>query len=290
MARLIKGYADTRLGQVHCVSAGEGEPLLLLPGAGQTHPMYRGLIGALAECYRVIAVDLPGNGMSARLPPGSSFQSLAAVVTDIMDHAGIDRAHLYGIHTGNKIGAALSANWPDRAGDLIFCGQSHSIIPDQATRNARMREVTARHFPATGTDAAMRAIKLWADAHVQITQMWWQRDIFAVPTGEATRAEAIAGIVDKLQAFESIATLYEANFAYDLQADLVRLTHRTLIVEISTPEEDRAIGRQGDALLKVIPCSRLVTFEEPGGIGLTLEARAGELAGKIHEFLQEVRP
>ena len=52
-----KGYADTRLGQLHYVAAGDGPPLVLLPGAGQSHAIFRRLMAALAPFHRIIAID-----------------------------------------------------------------------------------------------------------------------------------------------------------------------------------------------------------------------------------------
>jgi hypothetical protein len=59
----------------------------------------------------------------------------------------------------------------------------------------------------------------------------------------------------------------------------------TLVIEIATPHEDRTIGRQGEALMRVVDNAELVTFEEPDGLGLTLENRAKAVAAAIEAFL-----
>lgn len=234
-----KGFADTAFGAIQYVTAGQGAPLLLLPGTGQNHAIFTRQLPALAARFRTVAVDTPGSPGSAPLPDPLTLERLADSVVATMNALEIDKAHVYGIHLGNKIGAALAAGWPGRVGEFIFSGQSHSIIADNDARNAFVRTLTRHHFDVSPAKPAQRDTQ----------------------------------------------RLYEANFAYDLARDLRRIPNRTLIVEIATKEEDATIGRQGPALLNYIPRSSLVTFEEPDGVGHTLDNRAGELARAIFDFI-----
>lgn len=278
-----RGYADTRFGQIHYQEAGDGPALVLLPAATQAHYIFDGLMRQLAPRFRVIALDTLGSSFSAPLPANATFGTLADSVHDCLDSLSIERAHVYGIHTGNKIAAAFGARFPQRAGDVVICGQSHSIVPSLETRTAQMRRVTQHNF-AGSADAAVAELKLWAELQKEITGLWWRPDVFSA-TSERARAEIRTQIVHRLLSLESIAPLYQANFAYDLEADLRRLPNRTLIVEIATALEDRTVGRQGEALLRIVPRSSLITFEEPDGLGLTLAGRAEALAAAIEAFL-----
>jgi len=282
-AAMRRGYADTRFGQVHYQEAGQGPVLVLLPAATQAVFIFDGLMQRLSARYRVVALDTLGSSFSAPLPEGATFETLAMSVLDSFDSLSIDRAHVYGIHTGNKIATAFAARWPDRVGDTIICGQSHSIVPDMKARTAQMRRVTRHNFAG---DAApdVAGLKVWADEQKEITSLWWRPDVFGGNAASAM-AEIRTQIVHRLLSFDAVAPLYEANFAYDLEADLRRLPNRTLIVEIATPIEDKDVGRQGDALLGIVPRSSLITFEEPDGLGLTLAGRADELAKAIDAFL-----
>lgn len=56
--------ADVGEVRLHYVEAGAGEPVVLLHGWPQTWFMWRGVIPALTQHYRVIAVDLRGLGES----------------------------------------------------------------------------------------------------------------------------------------------------------------------------------------------------------------------------------
>lgn len=281
-----RGYADTAFGQVHYAEAGSGPALVLLPGAGQSYRLFAQLIAQLAQRYRVIAFDTLGTSYSAPLPAAFAFHDLAACIVQALDHLRIERARLYGIHSGNKIGAAVAANWPDLVESFIFVGQSHSIVVDRAARNAHILDITRHYFSPDAAAPDLRATVKWAEALRRVTDIGWEFDTrFGVRDAAAQFADNRTRIVDMLLAYDSGKAMYEANFAYDMEADLRRLACRTLIVEIATPGEDAAIGRQGDSLLKVIPRSALVTFEEPNGLGLTLDNRAAELSRAIVDFI-----
>ena len=232
-------FAETTFGRMQYASAGVGPVLLLLPGTAQGHALFAQQIEVLGRHFRAVAIDLPGTPGSAPLPNPLSVERMATSVVATMDVLDIGRAHVYGIHLGKKIGAALASGWPARVGEFIFSGQSHSIIADNRKRNDHVRPLVRDHF------------------------------------GGATDNPA------KLD----MRRLYEANFAYDLERDLRRIPNRTLIVEIATKNEDVTIGRQGSVLLKMIPRSALVTFEEPDGVGHTLDNRADELGRAIIDFI-----
>src|SRR6266849_6126985 len=63
---------------IHYLTAGQGEPLVLLHGYTQTSEAWRGVIPALARRFRVIAPDLPGIGDSG-IPSNGLDMTSAAV-------------------------------------------------------------------------------------------------------------------------------------------------------------------------------------------------------------------
>ena len=70
MSDFSSDYARLRDVTLHYVSAGAGEPVVLLHGWPQTWYMWRKIIPTLAENYRVIAPDLRGLGQSSRPEAG----------------------------------------------------------------------------------------------------------------------------------------------------------------------------------------------------------------------------
>jgi hypothetical protein len=85
----------TRGGRVSVLSAGVGpEVLLCLHGLGGTKASFLPTVAALAERYRVVAMDLPGFGESDK-PIGAPYDSawFARSVFDTLDALGVDAAH-----------------------------------------------------------------------------------------------------------------------------------------------------------------------------------------------------
>ncbi|MQY05637.1 alpha/beta fold hydrolase [Actinomadura macrotermitis] len=91
---------------------GSGAPLVLLHGIGHRWQAWKPVMDRLAAERDVIAVDLPGFGMSPPLPEGtpytldSAMESLAGAFA----HLGLDRPHI----AGNSLGGLFSLEAADR--------------------------------------------------------------------------------------------------------------------------------------------------------------------------------
>ncbi len=281
-----RGYADTRWGQVHYTTAGTGAPLVLLGPAGRSARVHEELIPLLAARYRVFAPDTLGFGRSDPLPAGATIEQLAESLVDLLDAVGVRAAHVYGLHTGNKIATALAARSPECVDGLVLAGQTHSLIPGQARRNEAIHALVHGYFPPAGeaANAERAALGAWAATYRSVAALWWDDALFAAgAAAQIDRAKRL--VLDEIESCGSTAAIYAANFAYDLGADYTRIRARTLIVEVVTPGEDRAIGRQGPEVARLIRGSRLVTLEEPVDGIVTLENRAAELAAILVGFL-----
>lgn len=280
---MSRGYADTALGQIHYRREGSGPTLLLLSASGRSSRMFTRLLPLVASRFDAIALDNPGFGGSDPLPDGTTIEQLAEAFIAVLDELGIERTHLYGLHTGNKIATAIAARWPARIDRLVLAGQSHSLIPDQAERNARILEIV-REYVEKPEHEESPALAEWASLFRRVSDLWWDRKLIGGGFSAVERGFAQELVLDELEA-AGTAGLYAANFAYDLGRDLARVAAPALVVEVATPAEDRAIGRQGPAVQSLIPGSLLRTIEEPRGHTLTLENRARDLADILLEFL-----
>ena len=77
------------------MTAGAGEPVLLVHGLGATKGSFLPTVAALAGSFRTIALDLPGFGDSCK-PLGARYHPpfFARAVVELMDALGIERAHV----------------------------------------------------------------------------------------------------------------------------------------------------------------------------------------------------
>src|SRR5262249_17919710 len=96
----------------------KGAPaVLLLHGFPTSSQMFRNLIPALADEYRVVAPDYPGFGPSSMPPPerfAYTFDNLARVIDDFTRAVGLTKYALYVQDYGAPVGYRLAAAHPER--------------------------------------------------------------------------------------------------------------------------------------------------------------------------------
>ncbi len=96
--------------------------IILLHGFPTLSHMFRNLIPALADCYHVVAPDLPGFGQTKAPPRGQftySFDSLAEVIGRFVDAVGLRRYALYIFDYGAPTGLRLAMRHPERVTAII---------------------------------------------------------------------------------------------------------------------------------------------------------------------------
>ncbi|MFN8559844.1 MAG: alpha/beta hydrolase [Dehalococcoidia bacterium] len=284
----MRGYATTPEGQVHYIEEGAGEPLLLLHQTGSSRQFWR-LMPLLARRYRVIALDNLGAGNSDPLPPNVQINDMARSIIHAMDDLGIGRAHVFGFHTGNKIGTEMAAAWPERVAGLILCGNSHSIMADHEELNAALGAVvasTVRQYPPEPSGAHL--LKQWAAEFSRLSATWWATNDYEgaalTPDLFERRRERI---IDALQLRDN-HEVYRAIFAFDLGARMRDIKAPTLIVEVRVPSEAH-LAPQGPKLIRLVPNSRLATVTLPAA-GMAVEVKADEMAGLVLDFLATLPP
>lgn len=107
-------HQTLQLGRValHLVSAGSGDPVVLLHGWPQTWRAWRKLMPLLAARYRLIVPDLPGLGDSSKPADGYDKKTLAADLREMCTRLGLDRFHLVGHDWGGPTAFALACADP----------------------------------------------------------------------------------------------------------------------------------------------------------------------------------
>lgn len=278
-----RGYADTPEGQIHYTTAGEGEPLLLLHQTGSSRQYWK-LQPLLARRYRTFALDNLGSGNSDPLPPEVRIADLARSTVHVMDALGLEKAHVFGFHTGNKIGTEMAAAWPARIDRLVLCGQTHSVMAEHDALNDALSSVVASSIRTFAPEpGGAHLLKQWAAEFAAVTAAWWDTANLGEEVTPAALERRRERVVDHLQ-LRDVAAVYRAIFAFDLGARMRDVTVPTLLIEVLTPAEAH-LPRQGEKLVKLIPGSRLATVEHTTG-GLAVEARAEELAALVFDFLE----
>ncbi|MEA5002242.1 MAG: alpha/beta hydrolase [Christensenella sp.] len=83
---------DVRL-PIHYYEAGEGEPLIMVHGIGQSLYTWRKNFRELSEHFHVYAVDLPGHGFSGKPQMSYSIEEFALTIEAFMNVMELPAAH-----------------------------------------------------------------------------------------------------------------------------------------------------------------------------------------------------
>jgi pimeloyl-ACP methyl ester carboxylesterase len=114
-------YADLPDVTLHYLTAGTGEPVVLLHGVPQSSYEWRRLIPLLADRYAVVAPDLRGLGDSSRPAGGYDKKTVAGDIWDLLTtRCGLSRFHLVGHDWGGPVAFALAARHPEAVRSLTI--------------------------------------------------------------------------------------------------------------------------------------------------------------------------
>jgi 3-oxoadipate enol-lactonase len=99
------------------------DPVVLIHGNDESSVEWYAWVPRMAQEYRLIRPDLPGLGHSS-VPRGFEYSlaSLATFVTQVMDKAGVESAHIVGAKTGGAVAMRFAADHPRRTRSLIVAG------------------------------------------------------------------------------------------------------------------------------------------------------------------------
>ena len=113
-------FAERDGTRLYWEEAGSGDPVLLIMGLGMNATGWWRTIPVLAERFRVLAFDNRGVGRSDRPPGPYSMADFAGDAVAILDAAGEQRAHVYGISLGGMIAQEVVLRHPARVRGLVL--------------------------------------------------------------------------------------------------------------------------------------------------------------------------
>jgi 3-oxoadipate enol-lactonase len=106
--------------KIYWDEVGEGDPLLLIMGLGYPSCAWHRTRPVLAKEFRTIALDNRGVGRSD-MPPGPYTVALmASDAAAVLDAAGVESAHVFGISMGGMIAQEFALQYPKRVRSLIL--------------------------------------------------------------------------------------------------------------------------------------------------------------------------
>lgn len=214
---------------------GDGEPLLLLNGIMMTTQSWVLQRRALAPHFRLVLHDFRGQMRSGKPPGPYEMQTHADDLAALLDHLGIDSAHLAGTSYGGEVGLLFAATHPSRVRTLtvIACV---SEVPSELRAKVGTWAGAARRSPETFYDLTV--------PH-NYTPAFIAEHPDVIDAGRARLA------VQPPEYFRAFADLVESFGRLDVTALLPNITAPTLV-----------IAAEKDAV-KPFPYSRLIAERIP---------------------------
>ncbi len=257
-----RAFVETASGQIHCRTAGEGRPVLLLHQTPRSSDEYRDVIPFLAAEFRVIAMDTMGYGDSCRPRGTCSIEDYARGALSLLDGLGIARASLVGHHTGAVIAIELAASHPERVERLVLSASPYVDAMDRERRKSRppIDEVDPK---PDGT---------------HLTELWQRRQGFY----PKDRPDLLTRyLIDAMKAGERAEEGHRAVSAYGMEDRVGRIRCPTLIV---CGTDDPFSYPRMEPLASHIPGSRAVAI--PGGTVAMVDQMPAEFTRAILGFLR----
>jgi pimeloyl-ACP methyl ester carboxylesterase len=257
--------------------AGEGEPLVLLHGIGQSWHTWRPVIPLLAADFDVIACDSPGFGASPALPPGvrPTIGAYVEVFRRFLVELELGRPHVAGISMGGAIVLELART----AAVSSVCAISPAGFWTPRERRFCQRSLT---LIAQTPTAARPVIEALARTRLGRTVMFAQT--FGWPA-RIPSEEAITALRDAWAAPAFVAAL-EAFDAYSFAAG-EELREAPVTVAWGRRDHLLLYERQAPRARAMLPQARHLTlggghipcFDDPAAVAAVVRASASSGAG-----------
>ena len=201
----MAAYIETDAGLIHWKDyGGSGDVIALIHGLGGSVATWDAFGPALARLGRVVALDLPGFGLS---PPGPDWEleTHAAAVAAFIAEFG-DRATLIGNSMGALLAQMLAADYPDEVVALVLLSPATPPrLPDPLIHWPTARRLLIQATPFLGPAVVRRVLAKMAPEEI----VHWSLDAVTYKRGRVP-LEMVEALVDLARVRQSLPWSTEA--------------------------------------------------------------------------------
>ncbi len=108
---------------------GDGEPLILIHGNGDSIAGMTAQIEYFSKKYRVIVADSRGHGKSGLNIDHLNYEQMMEDWNGLLDHLSITNTHIFGWSDGGILGLLLAIKYPEKINKMAIMGTN--LRPDQ---------------------------------------------------------------------------------------------------------------------------------------------------------------
>jgi len=201
--------------RLHYEITGEGDPLVLIPGTGQGGGLWVNQVAVYQPTYRCIQIDNRGAGKSEVTDSGYTINQMAEDAIALIEHLGVQRAHICGQSMGALIAQEIAATRPD----LVHSLQLHGTF-DRTARYPHLRRQLEIRLQLVRRE-------LW-DIFGPNSVVWLNPPDY-VNAHDAELQEQQDRFFKNLPEPKGLAGHFEADLIYDAGDRLAQITAPTLI-------------------------------------------------------------
>ncbi len=139
-------YADVNGMKMYYEVSGEGDPLIVLPGAYMDIITMGKIIPMLAKTHQVYAIEFQGHGHTEDIDRPITYDNLADDVSEFMDAVGIKKADVFGYSMGGQVGLKLAITHPQKMNKLITASVAYDLKGWQPAYSQFIPQMTPEMF------------------------------------------------------------------------------------------------------------------------------------------------
>lgn len=140
------------------VEDGSGPLVVFVHGVGMNLRVWSPQMSEFADSFRVVAYDLLGHGGSPLPPDPTELRDLSDQLTRLLDHLGVERAHVVGHSMGALVALDFALRMPQRVSRLVALNAVYLRSADERASAVER----ARKFAEGKLDQSLEAtIQRW---------------------------------------------------------------------------------------------------------------------------------
>jgi len=133
---------------------GKGVPLVMIQGFAGNHKAWFFQTPVFKKYYKVIVFDNRGIGKSDKSSEPYTIRTMADDVVGLLDHIGVDKAHILGLSLGGMVAQEIALAYPERVRKLVL----GSTFAGREIRDVHPDMLKAIGVKEGSTDADIRSI------------------------------------------------------------------------------------------------------------------------------------